>query len=410
MNKTILKNYAELIVKKGLNLQKGEPLYINAPIHTAELVEIVTEKAYKCGAKKVTVFWSNEKIAKLKYKHESVKQLEEVPDWVARSRNVIVEEGGVYLGILSENPMAFAGVNPTKIAKARRAMGKAIRPMRDATGSNRIRWCLVAYPEKNWAKKMFPDFPQNKALAKQWEYILKTMRLDQEDPFAAWEEHQKNLTRRIEILNSSKIKTFHYKNSIGTDFSIGLPKGYLFCGGAEKGLNDGVDFIANMPTEEVFSSPDKNTAEGVLVSAMPLVRSGVIIENFTLTFKNGKIVDFTAEKGYDTLKEIIATDEGSHYLGEIALIGKNSPIHKLGTLFYETLFDENASCHFAIGDCYVGCFNGGAEMTKEELSKHGLNTSLEHVDFMIGTDDLDVTAECEDGTIMQIFKDGEWVI
>ena len=408
--KNYLNEYAELIINHGLNLQKGEILHINSPVNAAPLVEEVAKVAYQKGAKKIINHWSDGKISALKYEYESVEDLEDVPDYVAEARNCIVEQKGVYLGILSEDPAGFAGLDSQKIARARRAMNKALRPMREATSSNRVRWCLVAYPQTEWAEKMFPDLSKDKAYEKQWEYILKTMRLDAEDPLKAWEEHQEKLTKRCDILNNANIRYFRYKNSLGTDFKIGMPKGYIFCGGAEKGLNDGVYFTANMPTEEVFSSPDRLTAEGKLVSAMPLCRNGAIIENFSITFKGGRIVDYSAEKGYDVLKGIIDTDEGSHYLGEIALIGKNSPIHKLGVLFYETLFDENASCHFAIGDSYVGCLKGGENMDEETLHKHGLNTSLEHVDFMVGTDDLSIEAECEDGTIMQIFADGDWVI
>jgi aminopeptidase len=256
---------------------------------------------------------------------------------------------------------------------------------------------------------MFPDLSDEEALEKQWAYVHKTLRLDEEDYLGAWKKHQEALARRSKYLNDAKIKTFHYKNSIGTDFTIGMPKGYMFTGAVEKSLS-GLNFTANLPTEEVFSSPDKNTAEGVLVSALPLVRNGVIIENFSLTFEKGRIVDYKAEKGYETLKQIIETDEGSHYLGEIAIIGYDSPIQNLKALFYETLFDENASCHFAIGRAFPACLENGANMTKAELAEAGLNDSLQHVDFMVGTADLSITATTESGEVIDIFVNGNWVI
>ena len=257
---------------------------------------------------------------------------------------------------------------------------------------------------------MFPSLNANEALKKQWEYIKKTVRLDYDNPIEAWKEHQERITRRCRTLNDAKITAFHYKNSLGTDVTVGMPKGYIFCGGAEKGELDGIYFTANMPTEEVFSCPDRNAVNGKIVAALPLCRNGQIIDKFWFEFNNGRIVDYGAEQGYDNLKTIIETDEGSHYLGEIAFVGYNSPIRNLETMFYETLFDENASCHFAIGDCYPTCLQGGGNMSKEELAEHGLNSSLEHVDFMVGTNDLEITATTECGNVLKIFENGEWVI
>ncbi|MBO4323546.1 MAG: aminopeptidase [Clostridia bacterium] len=410
MKKSEIKKYAELIVSHGVNIQKNQPLVILSPVSAAELTEELAKAAYKRGAADVEVIWSDEIISRLGFKNKSVKELSYVPAWQVEQREEFIRRNIAYLGILSDDPDAFKGLSVKKLSASRRARGKAFEKFRSYTSSNKIRWCLFGYPSKKWAKKMFPSLTPKQALEKQWEYIAKTMRLDEDDPIKAWEIHQKKLADRCKFLNDAKIKYFRYKNSIGTDFTIGMPKGYRFCGGAEIGALDGVPFTANMPTEEVFSSPDRSTANGTLVSAMPLCRNGQIIKDFYLKFDKGRIVDFGAKEGYDNLKSIIDTDEGSHYLGEIAIIGYNSPIRQLDTLFYETLYDENASCHFAIGDCYPACLDGGENMSEEELKEHGLNSSIEHVDFMVGTSDLSIVAECEDGREIIIFKDGDWSI
>jgi len=352
--------------------------------------------------------WGNSKINKLAYEYETMESLTEVPEHVVKGRDYILDRKGVYIALISDIPGLLKDVDPVRVAERGRAMNKALARFRESTGINQTRWCLAAYPNEHWAKKMFPELSPEEALEKQWAYVQKTLRLDEEDFLGAWKKHQENLARRSKYLNDAKIKTFHYKNSIGTDFTIGMPKGYKFTGAVEE-AQDGSLFTANLPTEEVFSSPDKFTAEGTLVSALHLVRNGVIIENFSITFEKGRIVDYKAEKGYETLKQIIETDEGSHYLGEIALIGFDSPIQNLKALFYETLFDENASCHFAIGRAFPTCVEGGDKMTKEEQEKVGLNNSLQHVDFMVGTADLDITATTEDGRVIEIFKQGNWV-
>jgi len=404
-----IREYAELIIKQGVNLQKGELVAIASPVMAAELAEAIAEAAYKNGASKVMMLWGNSKIGKMAFEYESMEDLLEVPEHVVASREYILNKNGVYISLISDIPGLLKDVDPKKVGERGKAMNKALARFRESTGINKTRWCLAAYPNKYWAKKMFPELSEEEALDKQWDYVQRTLRLDEEDYLGAWKKHQENLARRSKYLNDAKIKTFHYKNGLGTDFTIGMPKGYIFTGAVEKSF-DGVDFTANLPTEEVFSSPDMNTAEGTLVSALPLVRNGVIIENFSITFEKGRIVDYKAESGYETLKQIIETDEGSHRLGEIALIGFDSPIQNLKALFYETLFDENASCHFAIGRAFPTCIEGGENMTREELAKVGLNDSLQHVDFMVGTADLTITATTESGEEIDIFRNGNWVI
>lgn len=402
-----LKEYAALLIELGVNLQQGETLAIACPVECCDLAEEAARAAYERGAERVVMFWSSGKLSKLSYQYQSEKTLTEVPDYLVASRDFILGKKGAYLCIISDEPGLYEGLDAKKIAAASRATGKALIRFRESTSKNETRWCLAAYPNPAWAKKMFPSLPEKEALEKQWEYLHKTMRMDEGDPIARWRAHQEKLVARSKILNEKKIKSLHYVNALGTDFTVGMTDRYLFTGAVETGA-DGIAFTANMPTEEVFSSPDRRTANGKLVAAMPLVRNGVVIEHFSMTFRDGRIVDFSAEKGYDTLKEIISTDEGSHYLGEIALVGYHSPIRALNTLFYSTLFDENASCHFAIGRGFPACYRGGEKMTKEALLERGVNDSLEHVDFMVGTPDLSITATTEGGEEFAVFRDGDW--
>lgn len=410
MNTNTIKNYAELLVRVGVNLQKGEKLVVSAPVIAADLTRAIVKCAYKNGAREVEVLWKDQEIEKLGLKNRTVKSLSVVPDWAKAQRESYIEEKICYIVIVSDNPDAMKSVSSKKISAAGKARRKAFQKFSDYTSSNKIRWTLAAYPNKAWAKKVYPDCSTSVALKKLWEAIISCVRLDKPSFIDAWDEHQSSLQRRCEFLNKAKIKRFIYKNSIGTDFSVGMPKNYVFCGGAELGALDGIPFTANLPTEEVFSSPDRLTANGKLISSMPLSSNGKIIDNFWIKFKDGRIIDYGAEKGLDTLREIIETDEGSHYLGEIALVGFDSPVRKQNVLFFETLFDENASCHFAIGDSYPNCVEGGGDMDEKSLLAAGLNVSLEHTDFMVGTKDLSISCETEDGRLFDVFVNGEWVI
>lgn len=404
-----IERYADLIVRQGVNLKKGETVALACSVIAAEFAEAIAEAAYKNGAERVVMFWGDERVSRLRYKYESLDSLTAVPDYVVASRDYILDKGGVYISIICDIPDILADVDPKVVAAAGKASNKALHRFRESTSINATRWCLAAYPNVAWAEKMFPNLKGQAAVDKQWDYIRKTLRLDEEDYLGAWKKHEQALARRSKFLNEAGIVSFRYTNSLGTDFTVGMPEGYIFTGAVEKSRG-GVDFTANLPTEEVFSSPDRRTANGTLVAAMPLVRNGVTIENFSITFEKGRISSFKAEKGEETLREIIETDEGSHYLGEIALIGYDSPIRNLNTLFYETLFDENASCHFAIGRAFPTCIKGGENMTKEQLAAAGINDSLQHVDFMVGTKDLDITAYTKDGKEIAVFRKGNWVI
>lgn len=410
MTKKIINDYAELLVRVGVNLQKKEKLVVSAPVLAADLVRAVVKSAYKNGAREVEVMWNDREISKLGLKYRTEKSLSVIPDWAKAQREAFIEEKICYISIISDDPEAMKNISPKKLSVSRRARNKAFLKFFEYTSSNKIRWTLGVYPNKSWAKKVYPEDVPSVALKKLWQSVISCVRLDTPSFIDAWDAHQAELQRRCEVLNNAKIKKFIYKSSSGTDFTVEMPKGYIFCGGAELGAFDGVPFTANLPTEEVFSSPDRLTANGKLVSTKPLCSNGKLIDNFWIIFKDGKIIDYYAEKGMDILKDIIETDEGSHYLGEIALVGFDSPVRKQNVLFYETLFDENASCHFAIGDCYPNCVKNGGDMDKEQLHAAGLNTSLEHVDFMVGAKDLSIKCETEDGKILDVFVNGEWVI
>ena len=403
----MLKKYAELMVCSGIHLQKGQILCINAPISAAPLTRLAAEAAYQAGAKEVVVKWSDECISRLKYDYAPLSQFENVPEWFALCNNSYAEEGAAFLSIDSANPDAFSGVDPKKPAAWVKASHTACKPFYDSLDLGKNRWCIVAAPSPEWAAKVFPNEPEEKAIELLWEAIFKAVRVDTPDPAAAWEAHHQSFQKRIDYLDSLQLDHLHYQNSLGTDITIGMPKNHLWAGGGAE-TTDGVYYFPNMPTEEIFASPDKDRVDGVVHSALPLNYHGTLIENFSLTFQNGRITDFTAEKGYDTLKALIETDEGSHHLGEIALIPTRSPISEMGILFYNTLFDENASCHFAIGMGFAECLEGGIEMTTEQLLEHGINDSAAHVDFMLGTPDLNITGYTRDGKEIAIFRDGNW--
>lgn len=406
-DKKILESYCELVLKYGVNLQKGQGLHILCPIENQDICEALTLTAYRMGAKKVTVSWENLKIDRLTYLYADQKELEKVPKWVVDSKNFLVKENYCYVAISSEDPSVFDGVPVERISKSVNAKSKALKKYSEAVMSNKIRWCVVSAPTEDWAKKVFPN-SQN-ALSELGVAIKNAMRVSENDTLADWEAHVKTLKRRAEFLNSKKFAYLHIKNSAGTDVKVGLCDEHVWLSAQEKDVN-GIEFIANLPTEEVFTAPHKSRVDGVIKSAMPLCHNGQIIDNFTIEFKNGKVKSFSAEKGYETLKSLIGTDNGTSRLGEVALIGKNSPIAQSKILFYNTLFDENASIHLAIGKGYPTTVRNGADLTKSQLSKLGLNDSVEHVDFMIGTPDTEVFGVDESGNVTQIFADGDWVI
>ena len=407
IDKSKLEQYAELVIKIGVNLQENQELVINADVSDCEFARIIADVAYKNKAKKVTMMWRDELFTKLRYENEQLETLVDIPQYQIDERNYAVEKSSAYLCILSEDPNLMKDISPKILAETSKAKNIAFQKFYDASMKNQIRWNLIAVPSVSWAKTIFPELSNEDAVNKLWEYIFKTMRLDKNNPIEEWQKHISQLKTRSEFLNNANLKELHYKNSIGTDLVIGLPENYLFEGCGEKAL-DGVPFVANMPTEEIFTAPHRLKVDGKVVASMPLVYNGTKIENFGFTFEKGRIVDFFAESGYEVLKNLIETDEGSHYLGEVALVQFNSPIRNLNTLFYNTLFDENASCHLAIGEAYPSCLKDGSKLSKKELLEIGLNDSLEHVDFMIGTKDLQIEGITIDEKKVTIFKDGNF--
>lgn len=404
--KSTIRKYAKLMVKIGACVRKDDDVLIISSLEGAPLAQAITEYCYKAKAKRVTVSYVDDKASRLHFLYQDKETLKQIPSWEADMKNSYNDKHAVTIRILSEDPHLYDGVDPNKIAARSRATHKALKQYYDNAMSNKIRWTLCAVPSEAWAKTVFPELSASKAVNKLWELIIKAMRLDAKDSVKAWQDFQNNSLGRIEKLNSLNLKELRYKNSIGTDFTIGLPKGAYFSG-AKENTTYGAPFCANMPTEEIFTLPDKNTGNGKIVASMPLVHNGTVIEDFYLELKDGLIVDYNAKKGYETLKNIIETDEGSRRLGEIALVQYDSPIQNLHTLFYNTLFDENASCHFAIGEAYP-LIRGAEKMSKEELAALGANSSDEHVDFMVGTADLSITGISADGTETPIFRDGNF--
>ncbi|MFZ2539130.1 MAG: aminopeptidase [Oscillospiraceae bacterium] len=407
--KTNLQKYADLSVKLGVNIQKDQTLVINCPIECAYFARMIAESAYKNGAKEVVMFWNDEKFSKIKYTYSPLEVFESVPQWVAESRNYYGEMDCAYINIIARDPEIFKDVDSKKLAAENVAVRKAIKPFHDRIDAGHIAWNIISVPSVAWSKKIFPDCDEQTAIDKLWEAIFKAVRVDVEDTVGAWNDHKENLFAKSEYLNAKQFVSFHYKNSLGTDLVVGMPENYVFEGGGDKTVK-GVYYFPNMPTEEVFSMPHRQKVNGKVVASMPLNYQGTLITEFSITFKDGRVVDYTAKEGYEALKRLIETDEGAHYLGEIALVPNKSPISDMGILFYNTLFDENASCHFALGSAYPTCIKDGLTYTKEELMTHGGNDSLEHEDFMIGTPDLSIIATDKDGNETPIFVDGNWAI
>lgn len=409
MNKTLLKKYAQLIAVKGINVQKGQGVIITAAVDQQELVCAIAQQCYKAGAKWVDVEWTSQELEKIAYRSESVKQLSEVPRWKREKYQMMVEELPATILVLSDDPDGLSGVNKDKLQKATVARRKVRKFYMDQYDGKQ-QWLIVAAPSEKWAQKVFPGMRKSAAVEKLWDAILQTVRVTKDnDPLAAWDEHNRNLKARYEKLNSMKLDRLVYKSSNGTDFTVGLNPNALWMGG-EESTQSGVLYNPNMPSEEIFTSPMKGRAEGTVVATKPLSYRGQLIENFSITFRDGKAVEVHAEKGEDILRDMISSDETAGYLGEVALIPKDSPINQSGILFYETLFDENASCHLALGAGFNNTLVGYENMTLEQCVEMGINDSIIHVDFMIGSDDLEIKGYTADGKEYIIFENGNWGI
>ncbi len=403
-----LEKYAELIVKCGLNVQKGQEIIIRCGLDQPEFVAMVVEECYRCGAERVKVEWSYMPVSKIHLNYKSLETLSEVTDVEKAEWERKVDKLSCLLWLDSDDPDGLNGTDSEKISKANMARYPIIKPYRDKL-DNRYQWCIAAVPGKEWAIKIYPELTAEQAVEKLWEDILYCSRVD-EDPIAAWNKHNENLAKRCKFLNDYKFETLEYKSSTGTDFRVGLNTKGLFLGGGERTLGSNIYFNANIPSEEVFTSPMRGIADGKVVATKPLSYQGKLIENFWLRFEKGKVVELFAERNQDLLEKMVSMDEGASYLGECALIAYDSPINNTGVLFYNTLFDENASCHLALGRGFNNCLENYENYSVEECEKLGVNSSMIHVDFMIGSKDMSIAGITKDGKRIQIFKDGNWVI
>ena len=405
MKKTILKKYANLIARTGANVQKGQEVMIYADLDQPEFVKMLVEECYKLGAKKVMVEWDYQPLTKLNVKYRSLKTLSTIEKWEIERLEHRLKTLPVMIYLLSEDPDGLKGINQQKYSKSSQARYKITKPYRDKM-DNKYQWCIAAVPGEKWAKKMFPNLRKSQAIEKLWEAILTTSRVD-DNPTSAWENHNKDIKSRCDYLNSLGIKLLEYKSSNGTGFTVGLMENARFLGGREKTLSD-IEYNPNIPSEEVFITPKKGEAQGIVYSSRPLSFRGELIENFSIRFENGKAVEVKAEKNEELLRELISMDEGASYLGECALVPYNSPICQSGLIFYNTLFDENAACHLAFGEGFAECIIDFDKYTLEQCREMGCNTSIIHEDFMIGTDDLEITAVTRSGERFEIFKNGNW--
>ncbi len=405
MKKTELKKYAQLIVRCGVNVRKGQEVMVYAGLDQPEFVAMVVEEAYKAKASKVIVEWSYGPLTKLHTRYQSVKTLGTVPEWQKARQQHFCDALPCRIHLVSDDPDGLKGVNVAKMAKARQLSYPILRPYLDQRDGQQ-QWCIAAVPGAAWARKVFPGMRASQAMEKLWEAILTTSRVN-EDPVKAWEDHNADLRNRCAYLNSLGIESLHYTADNGTDLTVGMISEAVFCGGSEVS-RQGITFNPNIPTEECFISPMRGKAEGIVYSTKPLSYQGQLIENFSLRFEGGKAVEAHAEKGEELLNTMITMDEGAAYLGECALVPQNSPICQSGILFYETLFDENAACHLAMGAGFADTIRDHHSKSLQQCRDLGINDSMIHVDFMIGCDTMNIDAHCADGKIVPIFRNGNW--
>ncbi len=406
MNKEQLQKYAQLLARVGLNVQKGQTVFVEAALDQPDFVTMVVEECYKAGASEVYVDWSHQPVAKLNSNYRTLESLSNLAPWAKAKWEFKAQNYSCRLWIESEDPDGMKGADQEKLSKARQAMYPQIKPFRMAL-ENKHQWCIAAVPGKAWAKKVFPNLPEDEAMEAMWKVILHTSRADGDDPVAAWQAHNEDLDKRCAYLNGLGLKYLEYKSANGTDLKVELLEDGIFAGGNEKTLQGNVN-NPNIPTEEVFTSPKAGAAEGIVYSTKPLSYMGELIENFSMRFENGKVVEVKAEKGEELLKKMVSMDEGAGMLGECALIPYDSPINESGVLFYNTLFDENASCHFAVGHGFNECLKGFENLTDEQCKEKGINDSMIHVDFMIGSRDMSIVGVTKDGERVQIFANGNW--
>ena len=405
MKKTVLRSYARLIARAGVNIEKGQEVVIMAGLDQPEFVKTVVEECYRAGAGKVTVEWDYQPLTKLHMRYRTVRSLQTVEKWEEEKMKLYTRKLPCRIYLDSDDPDGLKGVNVQKMAKGRQGRYRVLKQYNDEM-EGKYQWCIAAVPGKAWAKKVFPQLSPARAMEKLWEVILSCSRVT-EDPLAAWKEHNEDLEKRCQYLNGLGVTELRYRASNGTDFTVGMIPQAEWRGGGETSLT-GHFFNPNIPSEEVFISPMRGKAEGRVVASMPLSYQGQLIENFSFTFKEGKVVGVEAEKGEAVLRQMLAMDEGAPYLGECALVPYDSPIRNSGILFYNTLFDENAACHLALGRGFIDSIHDYGSYSLEECQQMGINDSMIHVDFMIGTEDMEIDAVDKDGHVVPVFRNGNW--
>lgn len=403
-----MERYAKLLIQVGVSLKKGQTIIISSPIESAEFARLAQVEAYKAGAREVIFRWFDEKSARITLDMADDAIFDEFPDWMKAFFNGYAEQGAVFLFITSPDPEIMKGVDPKRMSRQNKARSTALEYYRTRQMSNKNVWCIGSVPSPAWARKVFPGKSDAEAMDALWAAIFKAVRVDRGDPVQAWRDHQADLNKRLAFLASQRFTSLRYRNALGSDLRVELPEGHIWFGGGDT-CEDGYEFVANMPTEEVFTLPHREGVTGKIVSSMPLNYNGNLIEDFWFHFEHGLVTDYGAGKGLETLKELLETDEGARRLGEVALVPYDSPISNLKILFYNTLYDENASCHFALGKAYPTCIAGGTDMSKEQLIAAGVNDSLVHVDFMVGSADLSITGVRLDGSEVAVFTNGNFV-
>ena len=405
MKKSVLREYARLIVRCGVNVQKGQDVNVYADLDQPEFVKLVVEECYRAKAREVIVFWNYQPLEKIHARYQSVKTMGTVQEWQKARQQHYCDTLPCRIHIISEDPDGLKGMNMAKVSKARQMSYPILKPYIDDRDGKQ-QWCIAAVPGAAWAKKVFPGLPRGKAIEKLWEAILSTSRIT-EDPIKAWEAHNADLKARCDYLNSLGIQSLHYTADNGTDFTVGMIPEAIFCGGGETS-KQGIFFNPNIPTEECFISPMKGKAEGIVYSTKPLSYQGQLIDKFFMRFEEGKVVESGAEVGAELLETILDMDEGARYLGECALVPQRSPICESGLLFYNTLFDENAACHLAIGRGFTDTIRDCHSRSLDECRSLGINESMIHEDFMIGCDSMNIDAICADGKVVPVFRNGNW--
>ena len=403
-----LKEYADLLVRVGTGVQKGQDMVITAQVDQAPFARYCAQAAYDAGARLVDMNWSDDALSRMKYLCAADDTFDVVPAYRVRFCTDYAEGNACFLSLVSSDPENLKGVDPGRLERAQRASGKYLKRYRELGMSSAFPWSVGALASPAWAKRVFPDLPEGEAVAALWEKIFMAVRVTGDGTAVKkWRQHQENLQRHVKILNDYSFDRLRYRNALGSDFTVGLVKGHVWCAGGEE-TPKGQFFMPNMPTEEVFTAPDRNRCDGVICASLPLSKDGNVIRDFRFVVKAGKIVEATAGENEALLNQSISVDEGASYFGEVALVPYDSPISNSRTLFYNTLFDENAACHLAFGEAYPMTIEGGTAMSEEELVAHGMNKSITHVDFMVGTADLAIDGYTADGRCVPVFRNGNF--